>query len=140
MISNLAKIQKLYYCQHGNKNSHCSNIATHQVRLRSKKDKSIIVMKSEWQYRCDNHKNTGTKTKRVYQIDDLDQSYTLKKINDFLISLIGKRIKSNAHTARELEVKYLKSNGGVMCYQSHSKKWKFVYYEQIQEILTPAKQ
>jgi len=41
------------------------------------------------------------------------------------------------HTARELRVKYVKPNsGGVMCFQEHSKKWKFVYYHQIESILS----
>lgn len=134
-MNNIANIQKLYYCQHGNKNSHCSNVATHQIKLRSKKDTNKIPTKARWETRCDEHKNTGTKRWSVYEINELDQDFELQRTNEFLKSLIGKRIKSSVHTARELEVKYLKSNGAVMCYQNHSKKWKFVYYEQIEEIL-----
>ena len=65
-----------------------------------------------------------------------DQSYILTKISQYLTTLIGKNIVSKMHTARQLRVKYIKPNtGGVMCFQEHSKKWKFVYYEQITEVL-----
>ena len=66
----------------------------------------------------------------------LGQSYSLTKINEFLHSLIGKNIVSKMHTARQLKVKYIKPNtGGIMCFQEHSKKWKFVYYNQIKDVL-----
>ena len=133
-MSNLANIQKLYYCDCGGKNSTCSEVATHQVKLSKKDDSLLIPTKVWWEYRCDEHINKGTKSKRVYETSELDQSYTLQKVNAFLKSLIGKSIKSSMHTAKGLEVKYLKSNGGVMCYQPISKKWKFVYYEQIQSV------
>lgn len=136
-MSNLANIQKLHYCdcRSGYKTT-CSNVATWQVRMCSKKEKDLeIHLKQIWEHRCDKHKTKSTASKIVYKADPFDQGYALQMINNFLKTIIGKRIHSKFHTARELEVKYLKPNGAVMCFQPITKKWKFVYYNQIESVL-----
>ncbi len=135
---NIANIEKLYYCDKKTGNTcKCSNIATRQVKLKNKAEKDRITAQQEWQYRCEKHAATPTVNKVVVESNPFDQSYSLTKINRFLHSLIGKNIVSKVHTARQLIVKYVKPNsGGVMCFQEHSKKWKFVYYEQISEVLS----
>lgn len=134
-MNNLAKIQKLNYCQckHSN-NGHCSSVATYQVKLRSRKNDHVTAT-TEWSYRCEEHKNTGTNGRKIIEANPFDQSYALQKINEFLKSLIGRNIKSTYHSARWLEVKYLKNNGAVMCFQPITKKWKYVYYNQIESVL-----
>jgi hypothetical protein len=137
-MSNIANIQKLKYCDKKSGSScKCANIATRQVKLKNKFENDSLNSHQEWQYRCEQHANTPTAGKVVFESKPLDQGYSLTKINRFLTSIIGKNIKSIAHTARELRVKYVKPNtGGVMCFQEHSKKWKFVYYQQISEVLS----
>lgn len=137
-MANIANIQKLHYCDKKCSNrSKCANIATHQVKLKNKANKDNPSAHQEWQYRCTEHAMTPTVNKVVVDINTFDQSYALTMINTFLLSLIDKNIKSKVHTARQLRVKYIKPNtGGVMCFQEHSKQWKFVYYDQIIEILT----
>jgi hypothetical protein len=134
---NLPNIQQLHYCQ--KKTGHtgtCSNIATRQVKLKTKKNKESPTAETEWQYRCEEHALTATSGKCVIESNLLDQSYALTKINEYLKTLIGKNIISKWHNVRELRVKYLKPNtGGVMCFEEYSKQWKFVYYNQITEVL-----
>lgn len=134
---NIANIQKLHYCcKKGGDTCKCANIATRQVKLKNKAERDSSTAKQEWQYRCEKHATTPTVNKVVVESNPIDQSYFLQKINQYLNSLIGKNIKSKMHTARQLRVKYVKPNtGGVMCFQEHSNKWKFVYYEQITEVL-----
>lgn len=135
-MSNLANVQKLHYCDKKSSNTcTCGNIATWQVDMCGKLNDSEIKLTSESHYRCDEHKNSGTVNRKVYSQLKFDQSFAITKINEFLKSLIGKSIHSTAHTARELEVKFLKDNCGVMCYQPYSKKWKFTYYHQIDKII-----
>ncbi len=136
MKNNLANIQPLRYCQKrlGNTGT-CSHVATYITDLCPKGEKESPIARQEQNYRCEEHKDSTTVSKEVYRVKEFDQSFTLHKINQFLKSIVGKNIKSSAHTARELEVKYLKDNGAVMCYQNHSKQWKYVYYHQIEEIL-----
>ena len=135
---NIAKIQKLNYCDKKSGNTcKCANIATRQVKLKNKADKDNLTATQEWQYRCEEHSTTPTVNKVVVDSSPLDQSYSLTKINKFLHSLIEKNIKSKMHTAIQFKVKYVKPNtGGVMCFQEHSKKWKFVYYDQISDVLS----
>ncbi len=136
-MPNIANIQKLHYCDKkiGN-NCKCANIATRQVKLKNKAEKDNPIAQQEWQYRCLGHAATATANKVVVESNPFDQSFSLIMINKFLNSLIGKNIVSKMHTAKQLRVKYVKPNtGGVMCFQEHSKKWKFVYYEQITEVL-----
>ena len=137
-MSNLANIQKLHYCDKKSGNTcKCANIATFRVKLKNKSLKENITAPQEWQYRCEKHATTETANKVVVESISFDQSYSLTKINEFLNSLIGKNIKSKMHTANQLRVRYLKPNtGGIMCFQEFSNKWKFVYYEQICEILS----
>lgn len=136
-MSNIANIQKLYYCDKkiGNR-CKCSNIATLQIKMKKKGEESILSANQEHGYRCEKHANTGTVNKSVVESIPFDQSFALTKISQFLHSLIGKNISSNYHTAKQLRVKFVKPNtGGIMCFQEYSKKWKFVYYEQITEVL-----
>lgn len=137
-MPNIANIQKLHYCDKKSGNTcKCANIATRQVKLKNKAQKDSPTAQQEWQYRCEEHATTPTVNKVVVESNPFDQSYSLTMINRFLHSLIEKNIKSKMHTARQLRVKYIKPNtGGVMCFQEHSKKWKFVYYEQITEVLS----
>lgn len=134
-MSNLANIQKLHYCdkKSGNRCT-CANIATRQIKTKKKGDESSLNYK--FGYRCEEHANTSTVNSVVVESLPFDQSYSLTKISQYLTTLIGKNIVSKMHTARQLRVKYIKPNtGGIMCFQEHSKKWKFVYYEQITEVL-----
>ena len=137
-MPNIANIQKLHYCDKNIGNiCKCGNIATRQVKLKNKAQKDSPTARQEWQYRCEEHITTRTANKVVVESKPFDQSYSLTMINKFLHSLIGKNIVSKVHTARHLRVKYVKPNtGGVMCFQEHSKKWKFVYYEQISKVLS----
>ena len=134
-MSDIANIGvKLKYCDTKNSNtSHCANIAKYKVVLISRKNDTNGERRNE--LRCEEHKNTGTNKKKVIECVLHEQQETVNKINTFLKSLIGKNIKSRFHTARQLRVKYLKDNCAVMCYQEHSKKWKYVYYEQIEAII-----
>jgi len=136
-MANIANIQKLYYCDKKSGNTcKCSNIATRQVKLRRKSEKDKLTASQELQHRCEEHANTSTVNKVVVESTPLDQSYSITMINRFLNTLIGKNIVSKMHTARQLRVKYVKpEKGGVMCFQEHSNKWKFVYYEQIESVL-----
>jgi hypothetical protein len=138
-MSNLANIGvPLRYCgkNSGNFKATCSNIATWQVKLCHKNEKGKdFHLKVKYDYRCDEHKHSSTSDYMVFDTSPFDQGYALQKINDFLKSIIGKKIHSKFHTARELEVRYLKSNGGIMCFQPITKKWKYVYYNQIDSIL-----
>ncbi len=120
----------LHYCTCKSVASTCSNIATYRVKLQSKKNDSPDA-EIFYSYRCEEHKHKGTTNKKVIESISLDQSDSLRKIFSFLRSLVGTTIQSKAHTAKELEVKYLKENGGVMCFQPITKKWKYVYYNQI---------
>ena len=135
-MANLANVQPLKYCGCKSSNtSSCSNIATYQVTLRKRKEFDKNPMELQYDYRCEEHKNKGTTSKKIHEANEFDQGFSLQKINDFLKTLIGKNIHSKFHTARELRVKYLKENGGVMCFQEHSKKWKYVFYNQIDVVL-----
>lgn len=136
-MANLANTQKLFYCDKKSGNTcKCANIASRKIILKKKGEENNITTKQVHGYRCEKHALTSTVNKSVVESLPFDQSYSLSKINDFLKGLIGKNIVSSIHTARQLRVKYVKPNtGGVMCFQEHSKKWKFVYYEQIIKIL-----
>lgn len=128
------EIQKPIYCgcKLGNK-SKCGNIAVFIVDLCKKgiEPKSNQINKS---YRCDSHKLKGTVSTKVIDHKPFDQSLVLLEINRSLIGLVGKKIKSSFHTAKYLQVKYVKDNG-IMCYQPLSNKWKYVYPEQIDYVL-----
>ncbi|MHC0442350.1 hypothetical protein [Flavobacterium sp. 3-210] len=129
-MADLANIKEhLKYC--GNS---CAHLAKYKITLEAK----VLTPKSEkpkTAYRCEDHKNKGTNGKKITNQVPFDQSEKLLKVNEFLQSLVGRNIHSRFHTARHLRVKYLKENGGVMCFQEHSKKWKYVYYNQIDSIL-----
>ncbi len=131
-MSTLTQHLKLQYCQIKHGTGQCSNLATHICCLIRKDGKQENNVQEG--YRCEEHKNNGTKSLKVKNILNFDQTIELKRVNEFLKSLIGKNIKSNFHSARYLEARYLKPNGAIMCYQNHSRKWKYVYYNQIQEI------
>lgn len=134
--NNLGNIQKLNYCgcKFGNKST-CGNIATYQVSLCKRGiDTSKPVLSQIYDYRCETHKLKGTVSTKVFDLSELDQSSTVQMIKNFLIGLVGKNIISSFHTARQLQVKYVKDTG-IMCFQPISRKWKFVYYEQIETIL-----
>lgn len=128
--------QPLIYCKHKSGNTGtCANVATRQVKLCSRKEElSDVHLKYENSYRCEDHKISGTVGRKVFESLEFDQSFSLQKVNNFLNSIIGKTIKSKMHTAKGLEVKYKKENGGVMCFQPITKKWKFVYYNQITDV------
>lgn len=132
----ITEMKGLIYCKHKRSNTgHCSNLAVWEVTLSNRGNEDSG--KTTLSHRCDAHKNAGTTGKKVIEVNGLDQGEAIQKVNTFLHSLIGKRIKASVHTARELEVKYLKDNGGVMCLQPITKKWKYVYYNQIESILNP---
>src|SRR5688572_15942851 len=117
--------QPLIYCKNkiGNRST-CANVATNQVKLCSRKENlEDTHLKYEMSYRCEEHKYSGTVGRKVFESTDFDQSFSLQKVNNFLDSIIGKTIKSKEHTAKGLEVKYKKSNGGVLCLQPITKKW-----------------
>lgn len=131
-MPNIANIPKIHYCQKRSGNTaRCSELATTIVSLCSKHQHPETNDGMEKNHRCDEHAKTPTVGKRVFDSEPLDQSEEIKQMNNFLHSLIGKKIHSQAHTAKELIVKYVKPNGGVMCLQPITKKWKFVYYHQI---------
>ena len=128
--------QRPKYCCHkiGNTGT-CSKFATRQVKLCSRKEElDAVHLKVEWSYRCEEHKQSGTVGRKVFESNEFDQSYAIQKVNEFLNSIIGKVIKCKVHTAKGLEVRYRKDNGGVMCFQPITKKWKYVYYNQITEV------
>lgn len=137
-ISVKPNFEALKYCQKniGNTGT-CSCVATRQVKLCDKESVGRAVkIKERWEYRCEEHATTGTVNYVVYESNPLDQSWNLQKVNQWLRQFIGKEIKSKVHTAKGLIVKYLKDNGGVMCFQPVTKKYKFVYYNQITHVLT----
>jgi hypothetical protein len=128
-------VPKLKYCDKRSGHSiGCAQVATFQIWLCGKGDNHVIKVHKVGGYRCDAHKNSSTVGRKVCEAHPFDQSYQLQKVNEFLRSLIGKMIQSKWHTAKELEVKYLKENGGVMCLQPITKKWKFVYCHEIKAI------
>ena len=138
-MNNFGNIQKLHYCDKKSGNtSKCAEIATRQITMKRKDEVDVLTAKQEHGYRCEDHALTGTVNKKVVESLPFDQSFALTKIVKYLQSLIGENIVSKMHTAKQLRVKYVKPNtGGVMCFQEHSKKWKFVYYEQITKVLSP---
>ena len=119
---------KLKYC-----GCHCGQVATMQITLVNKKDEN----KKRYDYRCDKHSRKGTKTYRVVNIDEFDQSWKLQKINEWLETLVGKKIMSSFHNVKTpFEVKYQKKEiGGLMCLSKYN-HWKLVYAEQISQIST----
>jgi hypothetical protein len=127
----MEKLPKIKYCgcKHSN-NGHCQNIATYLVKLRTRGNESPNA-ETVSGFRCSEHQLSGTNGKKVIEVYSLDQSSALQKINEFLKSLIGTKIRATVHSAKELEVKYLKENGAVMCFQPITKKWKYVYYHQV---------
>lgn len=133
----IESLPKLHYCDKKlGDTCTCANIATRQISMKSKKDFNRLSADQEYGYRCEEHYNTGTVNKSVYQSLPFDQSFALTKISQFLNSIIGKNIVSKVHTAKSLKVKFIKPNtGGVMCFQEQSKQWKFVYYHQISEVI-----
>ena len=135
---NIANIQKLYYCDKKSGNRcKCASIATRQIKMKKKGEEHKLTATQELGHRCEEHATTPTVNKVVFESNPFDQGYSLTKISQFLHSLIEKNIVSKIHTARQLRVKYVKPNtGGVMCFQEHSKKWKFVYYDQIIHVLS----
>lgn len=128
--------QPLYYCKNRMSNhSTCPNVATRRVKLCSRKEElDANHLKVEWSHRCEEHKQTGTVGKKVFESMEFDQCFALQKVNDFLNSIIGKTITGGLHKERGLIVKYKKPNGGVMCFKLRTKEWKFVYHHQIKEI------
>lgn len=123
-------LPKLHYCACKSGMTTCANVAAYRIKLQSKKNDSPDA-ETAYSYRCEEHKTRGTTNKKVIESNPLDQSESLRTIFSFLRSLVGTTIQSKAHTAKELEVKYLKENAGVMCFQPITKKWKYVYYNQI---------
>lgn len=127
-------MEKLQYCQSRSSNTgHCAEIAAHTVTLITRNNKENGEKRTE--RRCEKHKNKGTTKKCVIDSKTLDQSELYGQVNRFLNSLIGKNIVSSYHPVTyqyPFIGKYLKDNGGIMCYNDHTKKWKFVYYHQIQ--------
>ncbi len=128
MINSSLPSLKYCSCKMSNTGT-CAKLATHKTKLKSE---NTGIESFVW--RCDEHTQKSTANKKYVGYELFDQSEAHRKVNEYLTSLIGKRIKSKMHTARELEVKYLKDNGGVMCFQPHSKKWKYVYYHQITHV------
>ncbi len=127
-------LPKLKYCCHSvGQTGSCANVAKYHVKLCPRKDKPEAVKISS-SYRCEEHKASGTTGKKVFETTPFDQTNELLEINNYLKSLIGKTIKSKVHTANGLEVKYIKDNGAIMCFQPITKKWKYVYYNQITEV------
>lgn len=127
----IPKLPTLIYCRKkiGN-HATCGKIATHCVTMQNKKE-NVISKRQINVHRCDAHIKSSTSTKQVVSTMPIDQSKELYSINKFLYTIIGKRISSTFHTAKYLTVKYVKENGGVMCFQEVTKKWKFVYFRQI---------
>jgi len=128
-IANIEGVLKYCNCKRSNTGHYCGNIAAYTVILAPKKGTGKNIK----QYRCEEHKQRGTGSKKVIDHSPFDQTALLGKITDYLKTIIGKNIKSNMHTARHLEVKYIK-DAGVMCYQNYSLKWKYVYYHQIKYV------
>lgn len=128
MINPAAHLPKVHYCNKklGN-TSRCSNYATHLSVLTNDVQEDEV-------YRCEEHKGSRTQNKRVIYSMPFDQRENIRKVDSFLKNLIGRTIKSSAHTAKELVVLYTKPNGGIMCQQPITKKYKFVYYNQIREV------
>ncbi len=124
----MKKLPNIKYCQKNKSNhSSCSHLATQIVTLVSEVSQRI-------EYRCDSCKGGTTKMK-VQSIEPFNQDENIRAVNSFLRLLIGKSIKSKAHTAKALQVQYMKDNCGVMCFQPITKKYKYVYYNQITAIL-----
>lgn len=137
-MANLLNLKEhLKYCGCGIGNSgSCANLATFKVSLERRTIKKLENKNSKTDYRCEKHKISGSTSFKVVVSEPFEQKEKHQLVNEFLTSLIGKNIHSRFHTAIQLRVKYLKENGGVMCFQEHSKKWKYVYYNQIDEILS----
>lgn len=126
-------MEQLKYCQRKyGEHYTCSNLAVYIVKLVWRNRKCTDKIKDTVQYRCEKCKNHGTVGKKVVEQKPFDQSKELETVNIYLRSLVGRRINSSRHGASRLEVKYLKPNGGVMCFDDYSKKWQFVYYHQIE--------
>lgn len=68
----------------------------------------------------------------VISQEPFNQSESLGNVNRFLNDLVGKDVFSKWHRNTHSFIgKYLKENGGIMCQNEHTKKWKFVYYHEI---------
>ena len=117
--------RKLQYCDKkmGN-NSRCSSLATNICELE-------FTDKKKTSYRCDIHKVTGTVHGTINKetTKPFKQQQAIDEVNSFLKSLIGVKFYSKIHRC-EIEGKYIKDNGGLMCISNFG-KWKFVYHHQI---------
>ena len=130
MISGLPNIA---YCKYMIGDIGCGRLAQYRVQLYKRPGVPSIIKTSQ---RCEQHKLKGGKKWKVFDSQPLIQSDAIKTVMGFLRSIVGREIVSSFHTARSLEVKYVKENCGVMCWQPISKKWKFVYCNQIVSVLT----
>ena len=118
---------KLIYCDKKcSNNATCSNIAKYKVELCGKD-----VTRSRAGYRCEEHRLTTTVNCHVNRdnIAAIDQNRTHYEVNNFLRGYIGKPVPNKLHN--NVIGKYVKDNGGIMCFNEKTKKWKYVYYHQI---------
>ncbi len=128
-------LPKLKYCDTKLSDiSGCGSLAAYKVKLASRKNESETT-ETVSAYRCEHHKGTGTNSKKVIELIPFDQFANIRQVNEFMRSIVGKEIVSKFHSANGLKVIYLKDNGGIMCQQPITKKWKFVYSHQITAIV-----
>jgi hypothetical protein len=126
----MGEIKPPIYCSKvtGNK-AKCACFATHVIQLANKKDHNSCVKK----YRCDKHRDSSTVHKTVLSSIKIDQSELINNLKSYLNTLVGKKIKSSHHRAEKmLVVQYSVNNGAVMCLNPYTRKWKLVYYSQIE--------
>lgn len=121
---------KLKYCDKKSGNySHCANLATYQCKKQSKDNPNGEV---KFCFRCEKHKNSSTANQKIIDSVPFEQEENLKKVFLCLNSLIGKDVFSKWHRNKNSFIaKYVKPNGGVMCQNEYTGKWKFVYYHEI---------
>lgn len=121
---------KLRYCDKKMSNiCKCSKIATLQVVMVNSKNPEG---KKTYGYRCEEHAKDSTKNWEISRSYPLDQAHGLAEVNKYLRMFLGEYIIPKRYK-QKLLVKYIKpGTGGVMCYNESTKKYKFIYYDQIE--------
>lgn len=124
------EVIKLKYCDKKSGNSsHCSKLATFQCKKQSKDNPNGDI---KFCFRCEEHKNSSTANQKIIDSIPFEQEEKLKKVFLYLNSLIGKEVFSSWHRNNYGFIgKYLKPNGGIMCQNDKTKKYKFIYYHEI---------
>lgn len=121
------------YCSKKTGNSsHCSELAVYNGKFISKDNP--IDGKVKWYPRCKEHRTTSTAKKVWVEDKVIDQSLVVSQTLGKLRDYIGKPVHSSFHRQNGLTLigVYIKALG-IMCQNTKTKKWLYVYSHQIRD-------